>query len=330
MLSALHPAPNESALIEITGLAQHAIPSKRYFTDIALAAEHALDLNAVGYNVFHSVNCRNSFRALEVNVPFSGALYLDFDEKHGGEEAARQATRRLADNGIAVSVSVASGHGAHLYLLLRPADTMTAKLAAGRLCKITNSDHVHNQNRIARLPGSLNWKEPAAWCRITGWEPDRRYDLAEVDAALDRMGAPRASQPRDVEPRVSTGSITMESPDWWMTMKLRLSQQALIIIESGERNVMSTGQVSRSEADWLVVCALVNADATDEQIAWVYENWPIGDMKYRSSGRHYLAQTIQKARYHLAEPVRQARSRGKYIGRLARGSTSERLRMEVR
>ncbi len=53
----------------------------------------------------------------------------------------------------------------------------------------------------------------------------------------------------------------------------------------------------RSETDFAVVCALVQAGATDGEIVDVFESYPIGTQgKYAEAGAQYLARTIANAR----------------------------------
>lgn len=309
-LSTLH---SFGGIVEITALAPKRKPIKRYFTNTEIAAEWALETNWSGFSVFAGVNPRSSFDGHESSVAASVALFLDFDPgKHADPDAALAMLTRF---GIPPSITVRSGNGTHFYLLLEtPSDPNIAKPIASRLCKATESDRVGNTNRIARLSGSLNWKDDQApkWCYITGIYSDRRYALEQVSCALDAMGAPPAEEfkapPR--QPEAPTDDITV--------MLSRVSEHAREIIEWGEKNPNSTGQISRSEADFFVVCELVRADATDEQILWVYENKEIGSLKYRSSGRHYLNRTIEKARLMTAQ-VMQRESYGRST-RYVRGS----------
>jgi hypothetical protein len=282
-------------LIEITALAPKRRPIKRYFTDPAIAAEWALETNWQGYSVFSSVNPRWAFDGHESTVAATVALPLDFD---AGKHDPGAALELLTAHGIPPSIVARSGRGTHAYLLLAaPSAPDAAKLTAERLCKVTSSDRVFNCNRIMRIPGSVNWKDPPTWAYLTGmW--DRRYSLADVDAALDRMGAPTVRTPRLAPPRQPQAP-----PQDIHELMTRIPGHAAVLISAGERNPYS-GQTTRSETDFYVVCALVRGDATDEQIRWIYENCPIGSLKYAAAGAHYLNRTIEKARLMTAEPIR--------------------------
>jgi hypothetical protein len=298
LLTTLHPRPSADALVEITALLatrKRYMPVQRYFTDIDVALEWAFEKNAEGWSIFHGVNPRRSMGSFEANVGESDAFFVDLQpERTSIADTAAMLTRF----GIPPSIQVCSGNGAHFYLLLHPSDPMTAKPIAKRLCGATGSDAVFNVNRIARIPGSVNWKPPPkqpTWCYLTDLRPERRYTLAQVDAALDAMGAPSVKRQKERPPHEP------ENPpqDWW-ELKSRLSPHACAIVDFGERNPYSEKQVSRSEADWFVICSLVRADATDEMIKWVYDTQPVGLMKYHEAGPRYLAHTTEAARRSVA------------------------------
>jgi hypothetical protein len=161
----------------------------------------------------------------------------------------------------------------------------------------TGSDRVFNYNRIARLPGSVNFKTPPTLCYLTSVDPGRRYSIQQISAALDSMGIPAVQ--RKVHRQEPVDPI--DGSDWWSQIRERLGPHPLAIIDSGEKNPYSDGQVTRSEADWLVVCALVRAGASDEQITWIYDSQPVGLLKYAEEGAHYLNQTVASARRKLAQ-----------------------------
>lgn len=313
-LETLHAA---GGLIEITALAPRHRPIKRYFTDPAVAAEWGLETNWQGYGVFAGVNPRNQFDGHEHSVAASVALFLDFDP---GKHDVDAGLKLLAAQGILPSITVCSGNGAHAYFLLScPIETATAKPVAARLCKATVSDCVGNVNRIARLAGSVNWKNDAPkWAHLTGIWPDRRYTIEQITYALDKAGAPRVFATPPCAPRQPQNPT-----DDIKELLVRLPPHPHEIVHAGERNIYSAGQVSRSEADFFVVCALVRADATDDQIQWIYDNMPIGELKYNQpgAGQRYLNRTIEKARQATAEvPRREFGSRKSVDSHHARGS----------
>jgi len=295
-ISLLHRTPGDTRLIEITALAQRQAPVKRWFTKPELAAEFALDMNDAKLCVFCAINTRNAFSGFERNVPEVTAMALDLQPERTSIETVGA---WLTAAGIAPTAQTVSGYGAHMYFLLsEAADPHKAKLVWERLCKITHSDAIFNTNRILRLPGSRNWKKtPPRWCYFTGLNTQRQYTLYQIDRALDLMGAPPARSPKEGIP------IDPEKMLDWPELRKRLHASVLDIIDTGEKNAFSERQVTRSEADWLVICALVRAGASDEMIHGVYETEPVGMLKYRSAGAHYLLRTIESARRATADTL---------------------------
>jgi hypothetical protein len=295
LISTLHPRPDAQALIEITGLAPKRAPIKRYFTDAALATVFGIETNAMQYSVFVAINPRSAMSGFERDVPFVTALGLDLQPERTGIE---EVDKRLTFGGISPTVTANSGHGAHFYIgLSEPAEAHKAKIVWERLCKYTGSDAVFNVNRIFRLAGTVNWKSTPRWCHLTGVYPDRRYTLAHVEAALDRLGAAPARPPKEGIP------VAIDPPTDWMELRRILHAGVLDIIDTGEKNAYSEKQITRSEADWVVVCALISAGASDEVIHWVFERCPVGLLKYREAGARYLNQTIESARRATAVQI---------------------------
>jgi len=307
LISLLHPRACEASLIEITAMGGK-YPMKRYLTDPAIAAQHAIELNLQGMSAFVNVNPRSAFSGFERDVPCVTALFLDLQPAEvtkrlaltAGVDPIDEVRRRLALGRISPTITVTSGNGYHMYLKLSPpADPQKAKIVWERLCRFTGSDPVFSVNRIARLPGSVNWKNPPRWCFMLASDiyPDRMYSLDEIDSALDRLGAGPARPPKEGIP------VPVNPPVNWLELRKRLPEGVLDIIDTGEKNAFSERQVTRSEADWVVVCALVRVGCPDEMIHWVYETQPVGIMKYRESGARYLNKTIEAARRATAEPV---------------------------
>ncbi len=296
LISSLHERASETALIEITAMGGK-YPMKRYLTDAGIAAQHAVEMNLQGMSAFVNVNPRSAFSGFERDVPYVTTLFLDLQPER---TPIAEVDKRLALGRIPPTITAVSGNGMHMYLkLAKPAEPQRAKLVWERLCRFTGSDPVFSINRIARLTGTVNWKKPTPrWCYLSDHiRLDRRYTIDEIDMALDRLGAGPARTPKEGI------QVPVDPPVDWFELRKRLSEGVLDIIDTGEKNAFSERQVTRSEADWVVVCALVRAGCPDEMIHWVYETQPVGNLKYRSSGVHYLNTTIRSARNGTAEPI---------------------------
>ena len=316
LIGLLHPQPSAQALIEITGLAPRTVPIKRYFTDVNLATEVALDLNAGGYSAFINANPRDKMSSFEQDVPYVTALALDLQPERTSIQGVYENMERA---GIPPSATVISGFGAHAYVLVNPVvDTAQAKLVWERLCKWTGSDPIHSINRIMRLAGTANLKKvPPRWCYMTGIWPERRYDLHYVSQRLDAIGAPPPRPPRE------GFQVPVNPPEDWFELRKRLRESVLDIIDTGEKNAFAEKQVTNSEADWVVVCELVRHGCTDEMIHWVYERNPVGNMKYRKEGARYLSKTIDSARRAVAERVERPTARARDVPRKHHGSAGD-------
>ena len=288
LVTALHPQPHAQALIEITGLMKRTTPVKRYFFDASPAAEFALDVNDQGYSVFVNANPRSAMAGFEEHVPYVTALALDLQPERTSLENARLSLERA---GIPPAVTTVSGYGMHMYVFINPAERSAAKLVWERLVRWTGSDPIYNVNRIMRLTGTRNWKKnPPAWCYLIDIDRGRRFDLDYVKQRLDAAGAPPARSNRPGIP------VPTDPNQDWFELRAKLPEGVREVIASGERNAYSEKQISRSEADWLVVCALIRAGADDEMIAWVYAHTPVGQLKYHEAGARYLTRTIERAR----------------------------------
>lgn len=319
LIELLHPAPHAQALIEITGLQKKVIPAKRYFFDATLAATFGLELNARGYSSFVNVNPRNAMAAFEHNVSVVTALALDLQPER---TSIAGVVKALDDAGIPPSITCVSGNGVHMYLRVEPADAVKAKIVGERLIKYVGSDPIQNASRIMRLPGTVNWKPPVAkWCYIVNVDLGRRYNVSFVDQRLSAVGAPPARLPKEGIP------ISVDPPEDWLEVRKRLSPGVLDIIDTGERNAYSEKQVTRSEADFVVVCALVRAGCTDEMVEWVYESTNVGIMKYRTTGAGYLHRTIEAARRATVEarPPAAPVSQQRYAPYAPRGGARDRV-----
>lgn len=320
LIGLLHPEPHVGAMIEIVGLAKNTKPVNRFFQRADMAVECALELNGIGYNAFVGVNPRNQCTGFEASVPFVSDLFLDLQPERTPIE---QVEHYLTMVGLPPTVIADSGHGAHMHFRVQPTDPHRAKVVWERLVKFTGSDRVFNVNRIARLPGTINWKTEPRWCSMKSAVPDRVYDVEFIDARLNQIGAPPAKTPKEGIPVAQ-----IPETDWWK-LRERIREQpggaaALDVIDTGEKNAWSDAQVSRSEADWHVICTLVRAGVTDSDIISIYEHRPIKQLKYWDAGPHYLYRTIERARSETATPIERSRYMARDAHRVHRGSSRER------
>lgn len=258
------------------------------------AVEYALGINQHGYGVYCGVNPLATQGGYEKNVAAVGALFLDVDTKKADPERNH---RKLCAHGLEPSMTVVSGNGAHFYFILEEAvPCADGKLVGQRLCDATDSDRVFNTNRIARVPGTLNWKtDPPNLCFVASVTP-RNFTLSEISTALDRMGIPMVEPEADLAPTMQARDPVFD----WIGFLTKLDAPVVDLIKNGEKHAHFD---SRSEADYRVVRALVTAGATDHQIYAIYSTEAIGRLKYREKGQRYLETTIRQARRDAAQPI---------------------------
>lgn len=159
---------------------------------------------------------------------------------------------------IPPTYAVFSGHGWHCYWMLdKPClDAEVIEKANKLLADDLNGDDCWNVNRILRVPGTTNLKEPSAPVKVEFrvQKPELIYTLDDI-LVLEKI-------PRKTRHKVATGD--------------------------------SRGHRSRSERDWKVLMSLVNAGCSDNLIFKLFDHQPIGD-KHRDSGSNtYLEHTLEK------------------------------------
>ena len=307
----LHQAPGAQALIEITSMPSKKRAFKQYFFYAKLAAEHAIEEANKGNSVFVALNPRSQMSAFEADVPYVTTIGLDLQPEKIGfagpaaiEQARTEMNRRFAMGGILPTAWACSGAGLHAYYCLaEAADPIRAKTVWQRFVRFSGSDPVHCVNRIFRVCGSFNMKKsPPQPCYLMELDPSRLLTVEQIDAGLNKLGAGPATLQR---PGIQVPEGPMEN---LFDLLNRLPEGVRWAIQTGERNQLSDGQVTRSETDWLVVCALVRAGVSDVQIAQIYATQPIGLLKYYEAGAHYLTKTIESARRSTAEPIEHTRA----------------------
>ncbi len=222
------------------------------------------------------------------------ALTVDLDAP---DETARAAAReRLEGFALPYSALVCSGHGLHAYWLLKaplpvqgvdgPANAARYELVAQRLAARLGADHCWDLPRILRVPGTRNSKpgRPPVRSRVLELAPDVRYDLAQLEAAL----------PPRPRPRLDVSRFS------GLRLQRRLSPRMQRVIREG-RSADPVRYPTRSEADFAVVCAMMRAGFSDDEIVAVFAAHPHGvGEKYAERGWIYLRCVIRGARRRAA------------------------------
>lgn len=160
------------------------------------------------------------------------ALWVDLDFKPGfGFEEACQ----LRGIPLKASIIVNSGGGLHVYWALKESATKEefplVENVLKRLAQVYHGDHASAEAaRILRIPGTLNHKySPPCEVKLIRLEPDRRYNLGELDDTLPPLETSPGS-PKDEGDR---------NPPGWERPIIEEG------VKEGERNVSIAKLVGR-------------------------------------------------------------------------------------
>ncbi len=272
-------------------------------------------------NIYFTVN--RTSRAMNIkpkktDIRAARAVHVDVDPRVGedpAEEKAR-AIKVLREYKPAPTVIIDSGNGAQGFWLLdgekdTPDDAAREDVERRNLQieTLLQADACHNIDRIMRLPGTVN--VPGAKKRAKGCIPvlasvvevdwTRLYSLDAFTAAprgVAPAGAPVAGGRTTVTAAPAMG-LDLNTLPAGVTDRIR----AMIVQGTDPDDPGRYG--SRSEAFWAVICAMVRAGCTDEQMLGVSL-----DRDYKISGHvldqpkpeSYARKQIAKARDEATDP----------------------------
>ena len=244
------------------------------------------------------------------------ALHVDIDPRVGEDfEAERvRALKVLREFKPAPTVIVDSGGGFQGFWLLEEeqrtdgSEDRAAELEAYNLQLevLTQADACHNIDRIMRLPGTVNvpnarkrkkGRQEALACVVdVDWT--RVYPLKAFTPAA-RVQSPGAGGGPEVKISGNLASVDLDD------LPRGVSDRVKALIVNGDDPDDPTRYSSRSEALWGVLCELVRAGCSDDQIAAL-----ILDPDYKISGhvldqprpQQYAARQIQRAKEDAIDP----------------------------
>ena len=291
----LHPRIGPDRLVQFVLMRGRAIEMLwMWGEDQTDVLAEVMAMNADGWNAFVGVNPRRTMAGGEVsNVAAVTALAVDFDAKkqRGDWNLVLAELKRLKFP--EPSITVQSGNGNHAYWLLDAEENEAVEEIAERLCVLTASDWVQNRNRIMRLPGTINWKDPARWCWADKVTSDV-HSLPTIDANLTAVGLP------PYEPEPALEQLPRDVPPDLVSAVLRVSGPIQEMIFTGKKPEHFP---SNSEVDWAVTVALVRAGCTDEQVWSVFSTYPVGRLKVLGSPTSYLSRTLARAKSEVARDL---------------------------
>lgn len=243
----------------------------------AHASRIAYDL-AGAFDVYYGVLPRvRQEGTAEACIEHPHVLWADIDAKDfpSKDDALKGLTRMYAYPQIVVD----SGHGYHAYWLLdQRTNWQWARNVMKGIAREVGGDHVYDQPRILRIPGTLNHKdEPASRVRLLRFDQTRTYRPDDFsDYFINGMDVL-------VRPNHAKSHLALrELPDW-----------LLDLIKTG----VPVG--ARSEATFKVAAWMARYGYTDNEIFQTITSFPDGiGAKYFDKGKdgeRWLRLTITTA-----------------------------------
>ena len=224
------------------------------------------------------------------SIKFISALWCDMDYGSDGHKKESQFTNYQEALGavkafqLQPSIVVDSGHGLHVYWLLKKPEEVDQvyieKILKGISTRL-GGDTTYDISRILRLPDSKNLKIPdnPKDVKVVLYSPDKKYCLTDFEFL---------KAPGKKKVKTKSGGKDMD-----IDQLPGISQEVRELIKQGKQE--NDKYESRSEADYRVICHLVKMGYSDVAIRKIFENYPIGE-KFREQGDAYLIHSISHAR----------------------------------
>lgn len=231
-----------------------------------------------GEDIYYGVMPRPAYGERKAKPDWSDVLWADVDEKNvGGRLATLQLVKMLDPN-----IIVDSGHGFHAYWLLDELVAWdTASDAMKAISKTIRGDAVHDASRLLRVPGFLNYKDPAHPVPVSVIRFDvterQRFDRFDALIALHKARPIPAQRPVKCE-RLE------KLPDWLVRDKIEATHPV----------------GTRSEASFATCVWLLRWGRTYDEIEDIFMQHPDGiGSKYAELGNdahRWMVRTLEAAR----------------------------------
>lgn len=290
-----------------------------------LAQQHAAQTNTY----FHCNTVRpNCGKAKKTDVQSVDWLHVDVDPepRHDLRKEQARILKLLQTNDLLPkpTVIIFSGGGYQCFWKLSDpimvdgdeSKAQDAERYNEQIQILLMADSCHNVDRIMRLPGSVNF--PNKKKRDRGQEPvmadvvsanwETSYGLDEFTKATPRMGKGTTlpSSPNQIKVEVSDNIprvMDLETELPGVTARCKVA-----IVNGHDPDQPLTGDNSRSEWLFYVVCELVRHDVSDEMIYSIITDpdfdisASVLDKGNPSSVKRYALRQIQRAKEHNEEP----------------------------
>ena len=271
-------------------------------------------------NIYFGVCLRREKAGSKKSISRVTTLWADVDDKDFEEDAIEEALNLLPEKRVSSkelypdedrpeelisvdefppSIIVDSGHGGHLYWLLKEQVEIKTEDDIERvegyvlgLAKVLRGDRVYDLARVMRVPLTTNYKDTShpVKTEFLGFHPNVRYALSDFDRFWTK---PYSRIVEKVSFSIEPSGVDIKN--------LHVSEKIKELVEHGFTT--SSGYDSRSNADQAVITALVSGGHTPDEVKSIFSNYPIGE-KYQERGKwrdEYLAHSIASARGFLEE-----------------------------
>ena len=253
--------------------------------DRQAAVDLAIQQSDLGWDAYYGVLPRTE-RAGDAEhiTPWTPVLWADLDAKMIGSK--QQALMSLVRADIPPSVVVDSGHGYHAYWKLQDAvEWRTAKMAMVGIAQALRGDHVYDQARILRIPGTTNWKDPEnpVQVRTIVFDTTNVRPIGDFHRWID-VGI------HELAPRPTTTLVSYVPP----ADRADLPSWLVDLIRDG------APQGQRSEQAFKVMAHLARRGWGDGEILDAFEQGGIGEkMREMRGGERWFHRSLERARAQL-------------------------------
>lgn len=276
-------------------------------------------------NVYFAVNPSGSVlskKAEKDDVDHAYFLHCDLDPRAGEDvESERERIRDLIANrwpaGVPAPTAVVdSGGGYWLFWRLNEAvaldgaegETTAAVEARNRQLELLfGGDACHNIDRVARLPGTVNWPNQkkraagrvAAASSVVEMHADRAYELADFEPMQTVGAAGVARPPVKIEGPVARLKDVEELSRWNVPDRVKV-----VIVQGSDAERPLANDNSRSGWVFYVTCELVRSGVPDDVILAVLEDPDFGiSESILEKGRSYALRQINRAHENAINPA---------------------------
>lgn len=249
------------------------------------AVDLALSQSDEGWDAYFGVLPRTGQHGDSSHVaPEADVLWADLDAKEHGTK--QQCLMALVRHSIPPSVVVDSGHGYHAYWkLTQPQPWEACRFAMMGLAQELRGDHVYDQARILRIPGTQNHKDDVPLpVRVVVFDTTNVRPLSDFHRQVELGYQSEAPQVESITVDYIPPANRDDLPDWLID-----------IIRDG------APQGQRSEQAWKVMCQLAKRGWADDEIRAAFDNGGIGDKmrEQRDGGQRWFNRSLARARRQL-------------------------------